>query len=59
MTNKGWLLLHLIGLGFYCMFSWGIYYFNSLLPIELPLTLSYIEVALLLLLGLNYLIEKE
>lgn len=59
MTNKGWLLICIISIGYYMVFAWGLYYFKPLLPIELPLTLSYIEVALLLLLGLNHLIEKE
>ena len=59
MTNKGWILICVIAIGFYCVFSWGIYVFNPLLPIELPMTLSYIEIALLLLLGINHLIEKE
>jgi hypothetical protein len=59
MTNKGWLLICIIGIGFYMVFAWMIFYFCPLLPIELPMTLSYIEAALLLLLGLNHLIEKE
>jgi hypothetical protein len=59
MTNKKWLLINIVGFGYYMVFTWAIYYFESKLPIELPLTLSFLLVALLLLLGLNHLIEKE
>ena len=55
-TNKKWLLIGLYSIGLYCILGWVIYFTCPCLPIELPVTLSCVEIGIGLLLGLNYII---